>query len=255
MNSAGRWAILSVRFYLTSKIRTGNGSAVVNMRLRAFTLIELLIVVAIIAILAAIAVPNFLEAQTRAKVARVMADMRTMNTAIESYRIDHNKVPIRNDHWNDDSPKRYIPDGNTKIYDPANPAASVGLHVITTPIAYLGSLPEDVFNVPLRSLMLDQEPGVSMSLDYWDILQLQAFRMALNPGQKLSQRGYALLSVGPDKFIGGLNSARPGYPMPQPSWVLNSMRWMYDPSNGTTSAGNVYHFSDGLGQTDIYPVF
>jgi prepilin-type N-terminal cleavage/methylation domain-containing protein len=35
-------------------------------RLRAFTLIELLIVVAIIAILAAIAVPNFIVAQVRA---------------------------------------------------------------------------------------------------------------------------------------------------------------------------------------------
>src|SRR5260221_3715617 len=57
---------------------------------RAFTLIELLIVVAIIAILAAIAVPNFLEAQTRAKVSRVKADMRTLGTAMEQYNVDYN---------------------------------------------------------------------------------------------------------------------------------------------------------------------
>src|SRR3712207_3721638 len=50
----------------------------------AFTLIELLIVVAIIAILAAIAVPNFLEAQVRAKVSRAKSDMRTVTVAIET---------------------------------------------------------------------------------------------------------------------------------------------------------------------------
>lgn len=57
---------------------------------KAFTLIELLIVVAIIAILAAIAVPNFLEAQTRAKISRAKADMRSLVTAIETYHIDNN---------------------------------------------------------------------------------------------------------------------------------------------------------------------
>src|SRR5437868_3990543 len=60
----------------------------------AFTLIELLIVVAIIAFLAAIAVPNFLEAQTRAKVSRAKADLRTVATALETYCVDNNGYPL-----------------------------------------------------------------------------------------------------------------------------------------------------------------
>ena len=60
----------------------------IEMRARAFTLIELLIVVAIIAILAAIAVPNFLAAQTRGKLARMQADLSSLSLAIEAYRVD-----------------------------------------------------------------------------------------------------------------------------------------------------------------------
>ena len=63
------------------------------MRRRAFTLIELLIVVAIIGILAAIAVPNFLNAQTRAKVAKVQSELRSLSGAYTSYALDNNAWP------------------------------------------------------------------------------------------------------------------------------------------------------------------
>jgi prepilin-type N-terminal cleavage/methylation domain-containing protein len=58
-----------------------------------FTLLELLVVMAIIAILYAVAVPNFLEAQSRSKVSRVKADMRSMATGIEAYYVDNNAYP------------------------------------------------------------------------------------------------------------------------------------------------------------------
>jgi prepilin-type N-terminal cleavage/methylation domain-containing protein len=63
------------------------------LRQKAFTLIELLIVIAIILILVAIALPNFLEAQIRAKVARASGDMRTISIAMETYFLDFKIYP------------------------------------------------------------------------------------------------------------------------------------------------------------------
>ncbi|MCD6385329.1 prepilin-type N-terminal cleavage/methylation domain-containing protein [Candidatus Sumerlaeota bacterium] len=70
-----------------------------NMR-TGFTLVELLIVVAVIAILALIAIPNFLEAQTRAKVSRVRADLRSVATGLEAYANDNNDYPPNDGIYN-----------------------------------------------------------------------------------------------------------------------------------------------------------
>jgi len=59
-----------------------------------FSLIELLIAMAIIGILAAIAIPNLLTAVQRGKQKRTMSDMRALATAIEAYAVDQNQYPV-----------------------------------------------------------------------------------------------------------------------------------------------------------------
>ena len=59
------------------------------MKKRGFTLIELMVVVVIIGILAAIAIPNFVKVIDRAKQASVKANMHTMQTTVEAISIDH----------------------------------------------------------------------------------------------------------------------------------------------------------------------
>ena len=58
-----------------------------------FTLIELLVVVTIIGVLAGIAVPNFMGAITRARVAKAFSEMRGLGNIMEMYHIDNGTYP------------------------------------------------------------------------------------------------------------------------------------------------------------------
>ena len=58
-----------------------------------FTLIELIIVMAIIAILASIAVPSYLSSMKAAKEAVLKEDLHVMRNAIDSYTMDKGKAP------------------------------------------------------------------------------------------------------------------------------------------------------------------
>ena len=62
-------------------------------RQSGFTLIELMIVMTIIGLLAAIAIPSYLRSITRAKEAVLKEDLHTMRTAIDSYTVDKEKAP------------------------------------------------------------------------------------------------------------------------------------------------------------------
>jgi prepilin-type N-terminal cleavage/methylation domain-containing protein len=58
---------------------------------KGFTLVEIMIVVAIIALLAAIAVPGFMRARKRAQASRILNDLRIIDSAIDQYAIENNK--------------------------------------------------------------------------------------------------------------------------------------------------------------------
>jgi type II secretory pathway pseudopilin PulG len=86
----------------------------------------LLVVVAIIAVLAAVAIPNMLEAQIRAKTSRAVADIRTVATGLEAYCVDNGAYPMC----------------NNEMLDGWRPGGDAGtdaryLERLSTPIAYI----------------------------------------------------------------------------------------------------------------------
>lgn len=175
----------------------------------AFTLIELLIVVAIIAILAAIAVPNFLEAQVRAKVSRAGSDMRTIATGLETYFTDNNKYP--------------------------DCITAVGyiekLKVLSTPIAYISSVPESAFK--LYQPFMSVPTGVYYYQNREACKWMEEQGWGVNIWEQYTPNGsdrfmWYLSCVGPDGDYDQLWSGDP-----------SSNYNLYDPTNGTVSSGDI----------------
>jgi prepilin-type N-terminal cleavage/methylation domain-containing protein len=62
-----------------------------NHSKKGFTLVEIMIVVAIIALLASIAVPGFLRARKRSQASRIINDLRLIDSAVDQYAIETNR--------------------------------------------------------------------------------------------------------------------------------------------------------------------
>lgn len=121
----------------------------------AFTLIELLIVVAIIAILAAIAVPNFLEAQVRSKISRVKSDARSLATAMEAYAVDYTNYA-----WPSPGETQVVNNlGSNSAWQYMQGWNRRGYALLTTPVSYISSPPTD----PFRE---QREHGTEATTDY-----------------------------------------------------------------------------------------
>jgi type II secretion system protein G len=176
----------------------------------AFTLIELLIVVAIIGILAAIAVPNFMNAQMRARVSRAQSDLRNLSVALESYRLDNNRYPPAS-----------LEGGTTRI------SVFERWAKLTTPVAYMSSVPFDPF------FTRDAEIPTIWGGPVYEYFERETSQLSTSKWGPTSQEMNALYfikSFGPDK----VNSAvtMEGY----------YTHIVYDISNGVTSAGDIVRY-------------
>jgi len=85
----------------------------IQFRRGGFTLVEIMIVVAIIALLAAIAVPNFLRSRKRSQASRILEDLRMVDSAVDQYAIENNKTAGNPVAWND--VQKYLKTG-TALY-------------------------------------------------------------------------------------------------------------------------------------------
>ncbi len=175
----------------------------------AFTLIELLIVVAIIGILAAIAVPNFLNAQIRAKIASCEGDQRSLATALESYRMDNNMYP---------------PTPNT-----AANLRFARLAKLTSPVAYMTTVLIDPFLGKVFSAVEER------AYPFWDPKTADGAKDA-NSFRELPYEGsrkgrWVLHGTGPDQDY------EPDTGMGGQGFIV-----IYESSNGMLSEGDIDRF-------------
>ena len=208
------------------------GGQTVRKQCAAFTLIELLIVVAIIAILAAIAVPNFLEAQVRSKVSRAHTDMRTLAIALEAYTQDWDRPPLDFTEW-------YY------RYGVATWERHYCYRQLTTPIAYITSWLNDPFG---RWPKGDERISSRAEMAYYAYVNFLPERAAGSPSagtREAFARGYvwSLYSVGPMAMtVSPWIAEMLGRTAP----LADSLGNIYDPTNGTVSKGQIYRTNKGI---------
>lgn len=192
-----------IMFY--SRANSGAGQAVATVA-----------VVPVAGMLAAIAVPNFLEAKGRSSVARSMADMRSMAVAIESYYVDCSAYPAYSANVENNFFADYVGDapelGNVPTFRLKNPP---NLYILTSPISYMTSYIPDPF-----------APAKGATYGYYS-----------------TATGWIIWSPGPDKKY-DINSSnvnriyQPEGQLPSPELI----ELTYDPTNGSVSPGDVYRY-------------
>ena len=202
------------------------------MKRDGFTLIELLIVVGILGVLTAIAVPSYRDAMIRSRVAKAKLELRTLGFGLQNYRLDHNIFPRRKSELlffaayllpDLTSPIAYL--NPALIKDPFGPVQEFEVRKVTGDFG-----PELMAGIPLVKNSYTYTPYYSYALIYGI--------------PELRREGFVVASVGPDQQ----DSYIMDYPFPAfYRFPGDSVRdSVYDPTNGIISPGDIGYFGGDL---------
>lgn len=192
-----------------------------NTNARGFTMIELTTVVLIILLLIAIALPNFLEAQIRARVTVATAEMGSLAQALEEYYLMYRAYPpnrmekLESGGLSGDASLELGPKGSF------HSERGKALIALTTPIALMSFLPEDPFP--------PDRPEWN-HYDFVNAVDLRGSLVSLSPFNRPGNAAYMLVSVGPD-YLPHFKAAE-----------LPLTGLEYSPTNGTRSRGDIHLF-------------
>ena len=218
-----------------------------SKRVRGFTLIELLIVIAIILILIAIALPNFLEAQVRAKVTKVRGDMKALADAEHMFLLDRKTFTDDMLHY-----------GDVTIHNN-----------LSSPVKYITQYPTDPFfedrlkNDPTRRYFIGTGNssvwvwGNRGTTKNFEGCRAIADPEVCRPGDPTYNNmrhpavadAFIILSKGPDSDDDGGNHAIYPHPIPGLSGPPGSgglQYAIYSATNGTWSSGDLFKFGGAV---------
>jgi type II secretory pathway pseudopilin PulG len=205
--------------------------------------------------LAAIAVPNFLEAQTRAKVSRARADLRSAATALEAYRIDFNHYPLTRGQFSfttmvqEQEPVHWqVSSGPSAGQSRTRAFCTLSLR-LSTPISYITST---AFTDPFKRGGVDPSGLSPASLGNYDtgdptdqaLAYHNIFQFAIQNGANGTYPAddynedygaWRIFSLGPNMAYETVS----GNPMTGSFFGQSDFGWLYDPTNGTVSSGYI----------------
>jgi hypothetical protein len=183
--------------------------------------------------LAAIALPNFAEAQIRSKVSRTQSDLRSMHVALEAFHMDNNKFPVSTTDPQQNLFKNAVTQAPVLSKQPTfqasfptqpNGQIPAGMS-LTTPICYISAHPADPFAPNNAQAPICYYNTQNQGWVLWSCGPDKTYDITLDDLGVLCA-GSIFTPELAKKLTGGTNAA--------------GRAFTYDPSNGSASPGDIW---------------